>query len=474
MNTIKYKSEFGYLPGLRYSGLIGPGEYPWVSRAGETEAELLGRIPGLSRHRADVRGRQRSWLMYQPAGAGEERLPLVITCHGGGASALCQFVETTWDAAADKHRFRVLYPDALSDQWDCERDSEDEALLVYAMEEMIRTGLADGERIYLHGFSRGSMFVFACARHFSSRIAGIAMTGGTTPSLSLLKEDRVHYDTDDAAPMPMILLQGDRDNALSIAFTGWAKEEGTMADMLRHNMGFWIRANGCDPIPAWQVRGEGNLFRYGSQTAPAWFLSVAGMAHGQTPEETELFWELLFGRFRRRRDGTLHEEGKEPAWEGEGLTFVQGKRHFMNGGRLAPLEHPPLRVRDILAREEGPETEKTEYKTHLLLPVSALKALGFDGWQLDRQGRTARLWGPGGEAELAAGQSVCRLNGRLTGLETYVRWEGDTLYLPVCRLARALGCHFSHRGRVLLISREECCLSADAVRIIEEAFGRLN
>lgn len=61
-------------------------------------------------------GRERSYLVYHPAGL-HGPAPLVIVMHGGFGSGSQAEQSYGWDAEADRGHFVVVYPDGVRRAW---------------------------------------------------------------------------------------------------------------------------------------------------------------------------------------------------------------------------------------------------------------------------------------------------------------------------------------------------------------------
>lgn len=181
--------------------------------------------PGLaSKHTITVDHRERSYLLYRPAGSPPSAaLPLVVVLHGAAGSGAQARSSYGWDHEADRGRFLVAYPDGLGRAWAVSdgccgvpaRDGVDDVAFVRAMVDAIaQRERADRSRVYVTGISNGGMLAYrlACATDLFAAIAPVAATLPGT--------------CDDPAPTSVIHIHGLDDRTIPFAGGSGRRDNG--------------------------------------------------------------------------------------------------------------------------------------------------------------------------------------------------------------------------------------------------------
>ncbi|HYA65103.1 MAG TPA: PHB depolymerase family esterase [Burkholderiaceae bacterium] len=163
-----------------------------------------------------VDGRERSYLVHRPSGAGRSGAPaLVVVLHGGFGSADRAQQVYGWDALADREGFVVVYPNGVARAWNaggacCGRPQrekiDDVAFLGALLRKMIREQGVDPRRLYLTGISNGAALAldYACASAQPPLAAIGSVSGGISvpcdhpAGVSLLE---IHGLSDQNIPM---------------------------------------------------------------------------------------------------------------------------------------------------------------------------------------------------------------------------------------------------------------------------------
>lgn len=160
----------------------------------------------------EVDGRDRSYRLHVPPGAGTDAVPLVVVLHGGLGSGEQAQQAYGWDAVADREGFAVAYPDGLHRAWVVSEgccgpsvtDGVDDVAFIEATVDAIDEELAiDPGRVYAAGMSNGGMLAYrlACA---TDRFAAIGPVGATLqgdcPSPAPTSVLHVHGTADTSVP----------------------------------------------------------------------------------------------------------------------------------------------------------------------------------------------------------------------------------------------------------------------------------
>jgi polyhydroxybutyrate depolymerase len=119
------------------------------------------------------------------------------------------------DAVAEREGFAIVYPDGLQRGWNDGRQdqlrlrgaadqTDDVAFLKVMVQNLIRQGLADRERIYLTGASNGGMMSLRMGCEAAELFAGIA------PVIANLPTD-IAGSCKPRRPTPMLMINGTAD-----------------------------------------------------------------------------------------------------------------------------------------------------------------------------------------------------------------------------------------------------------------------
>ena len=122
-------------------------------------------------------GHPQTWYEYIPPQlrGTDEKVPLLFYFHGGGCVPLYGAEQSCWHDIADRENFIVIYPKASKNKsWNsfCDPNAPSDMDFVMAMIEHIKTvHPIDESRIYISGFSSGSMMTHALASLYPDRFA---------------------------------------------------------------------------------------------------------------------------------------------------------------------------------------------------------------------------------------------------------------------------------------------------------------
>jgi poly(3-hydroxybutyrate) depolymerase len=129
-------------------------------------------------------GLGRTWNEYVPERVrnSAEPAPLVIYCHGINCCGTYGAEQSGWDAIARRDGLMCLFPDATAEMrwnvWDDPRLPLDMDFILALIDHMDTVHPVDRSRVYISGFSMGSMFTNALAAAHPDVFAGaIALNG---------------------------------------------------------------------------------------------------------------------------------------------------------------------------------------------------------------------------------------------------------------------------------------------------------
>ena len=121
-----------------------------------------------------------TWYEYIPPKlrGSKEKVPLLFYFHGGGCVGLYGAEQSGWHHIADRENFIVVYPNASFDKkwnaWDTPKYPSDMAFVLALIEHINKIHPIDRSRIYISGFSMGSMMTQALACSYPEIFAAAA------------------------------------------------------------------------------------------------------------------------------------------------------------------------------------------------------------------------------------------------------------------------------------------------------------
>lgn len=267
-----------------------------------------------------------TWYEYVPASYDStQKTPLVVSLHGGMMTGWGQAIYTSWTMMAEVHGFIVAFPDACRKrvwcvkwgQWrfdgsdgtheneapppeaaqapDDDLENYDVQRILGVIRRMEQKYNIDPERIYLQGMSMGNLMTSLFARQFAHLLAGAAGSGCSTFTDQLFTPDGT---LKNGGPCLPVWQSRPENNDIP----------PVKADSLyvnKYNRYYWMKRNGCSPIPQIRIEGENNLAFYHGQKADMVYLDIKNRDHGQTLDDAALVWNYLFSGTRRKADGTV-------------------------------------------------------------------------------------------------------------------------------------------------------------------------
>ena len=186
-----------------------------------------------------VDGMKRSFVTYVPVVDKPERMPVIISLHGGFASPEGMFHLADFRPIADKEKFIVVCP-ASKHIWHDGADIhgiDDVKFIDQIITYVIDTYHADAERIYVTGISNGGFMTTRLACQLHKRIAAIAVVAASL-------DVKAGYDI--AAPMPVIYMHGTKDGI--VPYKGgklFGKQIYSQQEIIKK----WAAMDNCNPTP---------------------------------------------------------------------------------------------------------------------------------------------------------------------------------------------------------------------------------
>ena len=133
---------------------------------------------------------KRKYIVYTPASyhsEAQQSYPVVFNFHGGGMSMTEQMLYSQMNRTADRHRFIVVYPQGIKQDWNVGFDmpylegTDDVGFTQALLAKLKQDYRIDGSRVYATGLSRGGFFALRLAADLPEVFAAVASVGGPTP-----------------------------------------------------------------------------------------------------------------------------------------------------------------------------------------------------------------------------------------------------------------------------------------------------
>ncbi|MDB4926137.1 PHB depolymerase family esterase [Mucilaginibacter sp.] len=186
-----------------------------------------------------IDGNKRSFLTYVPFTDEPDKMPLVISLHGGFASPKSMFHLANFRPVAEREKFIVVCP-ASKNIWHDGADIhsiDDVKFIDHLITYIIKTYHADPERVYITGISNGGFMTTRLACQLHQRIAAIAVVAATLD---------MGQGYDLTSPMPALYMHGTKDPVVS--YKG-GKLFGRGAYSHEEIIEKWVALNDCDKVP---------------------------------------------------------------------------------------------------------------------------------------------------------------------------------------------------------------------------------
>lgn len=273
-------------------------------------------------------GRQRRYLVHEPAGAAPgAALAVVLSLHGGAGWAEIQREQSRMNEVADRHGFLVVYPDGTGrtrmKTWNAgtccgyavEAQVDDVGFISALLDDLAVLHAVDPARVYACGMSNGGMLCYRLACELSERIAAVGVVAG----------DMGVDGPRPSRPVPVIHFHGLLDeNARFHGGIGSNQVLPVPHRSIPDTIAWWVRANRCAPEPRITREPDCEVHTYepatGADGAPVVLYVLPGGGHTwpggvdvtwrfntgpliSSVDASELMWRF-FARFALRRGAT--------------------------------------------------------------------------------------------------------------------------------------------------------------------------
>ncbi len=375
-------------------------------------------------------GKEDIWYEYVPKGYDpSEKVPLIISFHGGLMTGWGQAIYSSWTMVADRDNVIVVFPNAHSGRmWTIECTEEEEkanlegptALLMnYAkptrednhdlnfvfslIEKMKDKYSIDEERIFMQGMSNGSMFTTQFEKYYGNLLAGGAGAGGSILNL------RLFYDKDwkiinKAGPVPVWETKPELNGV-----PPWCEFEEPV--IYKYSRMYWQEVNGCKDNPEIRIDGEYNMAFYKGQEADMVFTDIKNRDHGQALDEAVVVWDYLFSGLHRKKDGTIVDTGSRLPRKGDAfaIALADGCDKAWFNNKIVQMKAPATKWQKLKYHgQDGGQIVRGEYTC---LPLSFLAQVFEAEYTSEDEGKTVYLTlKDGRKTQFACGSIGCVIN----------------------------------------------------------------
>lgn len=140
--------------------------------------------------------------------------PLVVSFHGMGIDSK-DFMPwyTDLNRAAEKHKFLLVYPEAIGRSWGLAPDkvNSDLAFFDALVAKLCANYKVDANRLYVIGMSNGGYFAHLVGKERSTQVAAVCSHSGPLGLQTLL-------GINAKRKFPVLIVHGDKDRILSVDF----------------------------------------------------------------------------------------------------------------------------------------------------------------------------------------------------------------------------------------------------------------
>ncbi len=281
---------------------------------------------GVEFHEFDQDGFKREYMVYKPASAPEENIPVVYVMAGNTQSMHVFFDCTSWWQVADDYGFMIVLPSeqfntAVDLTWNitdyqpgsATATADDVQFLKDIIAEVDENYNTDKSRRYVTGQSYGSMWTNYCALHMSDYFTAFGSTSGP-----------ISFDidgTEDTDVVPVWLYAGQYD-----IFDWDFTKDVTEGFSLKKTVEYYLDRDGLGSLEDYEKSVDGRYTTYtwaNEEGIPLYvFTQTEGRNHNCVPSEPRMIWEKWFSKWTREEGGPRCYEGTPIASRRGALTPV--------------------------------------------------------------------------------------------------------------------------------------------------------
>lgn len=433
-----------YLPESIYHSKIvvnenGNNSQPYPERLMEFHEEIV------------EEGKEDVWFEYVPECYDKNtKVPLIISLHGGLMTGWGQAIYSSWTMVAERDNCIVFFPNAfLRRMWlveyskkDLENkamadepeelhadvppenpdDNHDVQLILHLIERAKEKYSIDEGRIFIQGMSAGNLMSAFFSRYYGKELTGLGESAGPTfdPALLFNEDGSLH---NFSGPMAVWQTRPEKNGVPD--FVSY-----TDLELYRYNREYWLKVNGCSPVPEIKIEGENNFAFYKGDGAPVVYLDVKNRDHGQTFDEAFLQWDYLFSGMRRNEDGKIEDIGSRLERKGDAfnVALYDGTNTVLLNNELVDLDRPVMRWQKLKYHgQNGAGLVRGDY---IMVPLSFLtKCAGAEVVYDDTEREATVSLKDGRELQFALGSIGCLIDNDLRQMYCEAIDRHDELYI---------------------------------------------
>ncbi|WP_407270057.1 alpha/beta hydrolase family esterase [Radiobacillus sp. PE A8.2] len=436
-----------------------------------------------------VDGVEDTWYEYVPASYdGSEKVPLVLSMHGGLMTGWGQAIYTSWTHVADREGFIVLFPSAGQRRFwliECEEEKLEEAtrpredgvflnkppenqdenhdmnMVLGLIERAKHKYCIDDGRVFIQGMSMGNLMTSQMARYHGNVFAGKAGSGGpSSPGILFDNNDKV---INRAGPIAVWQSRLEHDQVPP-------HFQGDTDYVVQRNREYWKRINQCRNLPEIKIVGEDNFAFYKGEHADFVFRDVKNRDHGQTFDDAELVWDYLFSGIRRGENNEI--VNSKPLCERKGdayaIALAAGSEKAYVNNRLVKMNGPSIKHQKLKYHGlNGGSIVRGEY---FLVPITFIATIFKATYIPLQDGHSAELILKDGRTlQFARGSIGCVLENSIHSMFCEAVLKDQELYVPIEWIcSRVFNNHVSSCGDVLYITDHYAELSLNMAHLISD------
>lgn len=290
---------------------IGNGSF----RPARTEEDM-----GLRRFEAEIDGRLREWLFYEPTAYKKDpaqKRPLLLAIHGYSCTGKLFAENSQWHTVAQRRNFFVVYVSAFPSNlnfgghtvplptWNAvgmQAEADDVGYIAEVLRRIRENYPVDSERIYVSGHSNGSLMTQRLMAEMPATFAAFAPQGAQFHmALTGNREEAARRNIpSDGIIRPVWLMMGSEDIGDQDKI-----EPGNANDLFLEMM---CRLNRLNREEAQYLEnGKYQTWTFpNAQGVPLLrFTGIQDTPHSFSPEMAQMYWDQFLCHFRRKADGSI-------------------------------------------------------------------------------------------------------------------------------------------------------------------------
>lgn len=210
------------------------------------------------------------YVHLPPSYDGSDSVPLVISIHGDGQSALNFSERCDINIKADDEGFIAVYPSGLGFDpsklsWNMgfgfrlpyDLNIDDVGFIEKLIGKLLKKFNIDSNRIYIAGYSAGGMMVYHLACKLpDDLVAAYAIQSGAIGGH--LPDEELWMNIKPEHPVSIVIFHGKKDYVVPFN-GGWDPWRSAFFMSVPDAVSFWVDNNRCNPDPETEISESGNI-----------------------------------------------------------------------------------------------------------------------------------------------------------------------------------------------------------------------